>query len=77
MRDAILVETTQELNVIVVDSYGGLVGASAIKGLTWNNYASSTADAKANHVVGLFIISTRFLTAGISLVEVIGGRSLP
>jgi hypothetical protein len=62
VRDAILGETIQELSVIVVHSYGGLLGASATKGLTRNDYASSTADAKAGHVIGLFIISTRLLT---------------
>jgi hypothetical protein len=61
-----------------VYNYGGPVGASAIKGLTRkNSYDSSTADAKAGHVIGLFMIAISFLTADISFMEAIGGKSLP
>jgi hypothetical protein len=46
VRDAILVETTQKLDGIVVHSYGGLVGTSAINPMKTFYHDLSEEEAK-------------------------------
>jgi len=60
-RDAIVAETTQGRDVVlVVHSYGSMVGSSAIKGLTKSNSTSTTG----GHVVGYVMIATGFTVTG-------------
>ncbi|OAQ71082.1 alpha/beta-Hydrolase [Pochonia chlamydosporia 170] len=73
-RDAITLETTAGLDVVVVvHSYGGFVGLSAIKGLS-KKTAPSTA---TGHVIGVVLIATGFNTAGMSFLDCVGGTPPP
>ncbi|KAF4969019.1 hypothetical protein FSARC_3673 [Fusarium sarcochroum] len=79
VRDAILAQTTQGLDVVVIaHSYGGGVGPSAIKGLTRKQTNdSTTADTKTGHVIGLCLIGTGFVASGMSFMEFLGGKPPP
>ncbi|KAL4731536.1 hypothetical protein ACLX1H_000507 [Fusarium chlamydosporum] len=75
VRDTIVRETAQGLDVVVlVHSYGGAVGASAIKGLSRK---TAENDGNNGHVIGLFMIGTGFVAPGMSFLEGIGGKPPP
>jgi pimeloyl-ACP methyl ester carboxylesterase len=76
VRTAIEHETTQEKRdvVVVVHSYGGLVGESAIKGLTGKSKSSPDENG---HVVGLVVIASGFAPMGKSFMELTGGVPPP
>ncbi|PCD34153.1 hypothetical protein FGRA07_08471 [Fusarium graminearum] len=75
VREAIMTETAQEQDVVVLaHSYGGAVGASAVKGLSQKNSESNKGNG---HVIGLFLIGTGFAAPGISFLEAIGGKPPP
>jgi pimeloyl-ACP methyl ester carboxylesterase len=77
VRDAILAETTHGRDaVVLVHSYGGAVGASAIKGLTKKHEDSST-DTATGHVIGLFMVSTGFTVTGLTFLDRFGGKPPP
>jgi pimeloyl-ACP methyl ester carboxylesterase len=60
-REAIQAETTQGRDVVVVvHSYGGIPGQSAIKGLARPKDTTAAA-AKSGHVIGLIIIASGFV----------------
>lgn len=77
VRDVILSETTQGNNdvVVIVHSYGGLVGASAIKGLTKSNTLGT--DNAQGHVIGLFMIACGFAVDGKAFLDHFGGNAPP
>ncbi|TVY39210.1 hypothetical protein LOCC1_G004100, partial [Lachnellula occidentalis] len=79
VRDAIVAETSGGRNVVVVvHSYGGLVGSSAIKGLTQDKQDGiSPAKSASGHVIGLVMISTGFAQTGLSFLDGIGGTPPP
>jgi pimeloyl-ACP methyl ester carboxylesterase len=79
VRGAILAETTQGLDVVVVvHSYGGFVGASAIKGLTKpSNQKETRPSATDGHVIGLALVASGFVVGGLSFLEALGGKPPP
>ncbi|PNY29236.1 Uncharacterized protein TCAP_00849 [Tolypocladium capitatum] len=79
VRDAIVAETTQGRDVvIVVHSYGGHVGNSAIKGLTRNTHdAAPSAKGSSGHVVGMAMVATGFTVTGVSFIDGLGGKPPP
>ncbi|RGP77213.1 alpha beta-hydrolase [Fusarium longipes] len=75
VREALISETTQGRDVVIlVHSYGGAVGASAIKGLS--RKTAEAGDDKG-HVIGLFMIGTGFVAPGMSFLDGIGGKPPP
>jgi pimeloyl-ACP methyl ester carboxylesterase len=80
VRDAIVGETTQGIDVVVVaHSYGGLLGSSAIKGLTRGRAKpdSSPATTPTGHVIGLAMIATGYAKAGLCFIDATGGNPPP
>ncbi|KAM5344248.1 hypothetical protein ACJ41O_012785 [Fusarium nematophilum] len=78
VRDSIVAETSQGINVVVVvHSYGGAVGSSALKGLTPPNSALPSAGETTGHVIGLFMIATGFVVAGLTFLDGLGGKPPP
>ncbi|QSZ34271.1 hypothetical protein DSL72_005861 [Monilinia vaccinii-corymbosi] len=80
VRDVILSETKQGRDVmIVVHSYGGAVGQSAVKGLTRRkpDALQSTGDQPAGHVIGLAMMACGFGQTGVSFIDAIGGTPPP
>jgi pimeloyl-ACP methyl ester carboxylesterase len=79
VRDAIVAETTQGRDVVVVvHSYGGAVGASAIKGLTRpKQIGSSSAKGPFGHIIGLVMLASGFGPTGVSFIEGLGGKPPP
>jgi len=74
IRDAIIPETTEGRDVvIVVHSYGGYVGASAIQGLT----KSKDSTSSGGHVVGIAMMATGFAVTGLSFLDGLGGKPPP
>jgi pimeloyl-ACP methyl ester carboxylesterase len=90
-REIIAAETTQGRDVVVVmHSYGGIPGQSAIKGLTRPKNAGSTdtttpsstsssssSSGKSGHVIGLVIIASGFVVPAKSFLEGMGGQPPP
>jgi pimeloyl-ACP methyl ester carboxylesterase len=79
VRASIIAETTQGRDVIVVvHSYGGAVGQSAIKGLIRpkHNAPSSKSDP-SGHVIGLAMMASGFGQAGMSFLDGLGGKPPP
>jgi len=73
VRAAIIGETTQGRDVaVVVHSYGGFVGSSAIKGLTKPKQA--TPSSANGHVLGLILIASGFVLSGVSFLGGFGGK---
>ncbi|KAK5996464.1 Alpha/beta hydrolase nvfD-like protein [Cladobotryum mycophilum] len=73
-RELILAETTQGRNVVVVaHSYGGLLGSSAIKGLS----IKDKQDETHGHVVGIVLIGTGFVITGMGFLEGFDGKPPP
>jgi len=78
-RNAIVAETTQGRDVVVVVwSYGSIVGSSAIKGLTRHEQdIPSSGNKQSGHVKGLALISTGFAQTGSTFMEGAGGKPPP
>nr|CEG05211.1 unnamed protein product [Fusarium clavum] len=75
VRDAIGEEISVGRDVVlVVHSYGGAVGASAIKQLSRK---TAINDEGKGHVIGLFMVATGFAAPGMSFLEGIGGKPPP
>lgn len=73
VRESILAETTQGRNVVViVHSYGGAVGSSAIKGLTQH-----PKDDPSGHVIGYVMIATGFTVTNKTFLEGFDGKPPP
>lgn len=82
-QEVIREETDQGRDVILaVHSYGGAVGATAVKGLTntvgetktdSNNPPAGTPSAKKGHVVGLVLVATGLVQTGKGFMEALGG----
>jgi pimeloyl-ACP methyl ester carboxylesterase len=73
-RDTIESKTSQGLDVVVVvHSYGGWVGQSAMKG-----FAHSTNEAapegKPGHVIGLVLIASTYCQTGLTFLDAAGGK---
>ncbi|TGO08135.1 hypothetical protein BTUL_0224g00080 [Botrytis tulipae] len=80
VRNTILSETKQGRDVIlVVHSYGGAVGQSAVKGLTRRHPddLASTDEKPTGHVVGLVMMACGFAQTGLSFIDAIGGTPPP
>lgn len=60
--------------VLVVHSYGGQVGNSAVKG--FSRQSQGRADAAAN-VIGLVMMATGFTATGVAFLEAMGGTPPP
>lgn len=73
VRNAILAETSQAKNVVlIVHSFGGSVGASALKGLA--RLKSQSAELKGKgHVIGMIMLASFFQTTGSSFAGHLGG----
>ncbi|CAG7566160.1 unnamed protein product [Fusarium equiseti] len=75
VREAITAEISSGRDVVLaVHSYGGAVGASAIKQLSRK---TATNDEGKGHVIGLFMVATGFAAPGMSFLEGIGGMPPP
>ncbi|KAM0426476.1 hypothetical protein ACHAPT_008167 [Fusarium lateritium] len=73
VREAIQAETTQGRNVVVVvHSFGGSVGSSALKGFT-----SKPEDGVSGRAIGFFMIATGFVPTGITFLDLFGGKPPP
>ncbi|KAF4624451.1 hypothetical protein G7Y89_g13720 [Cudoniella acicularis] len=79
VRDLIVAETTQGRDVVVVvHSYGGGVGVSAIKGLTKQKQNASTLSTDpSGHVIGVAMMASGFGATGVGFLEGIGGQPPP
>jgi len=76
-QDKIQAETSQGHNVIVVvHSYGGIVGQSAVKGFTRTQDAPSSA-ANKGHVIGLITMASTFAQEGMAFLDATGGQPPP
>ncbi|KAJ6788726.1 hypothetical protein PWT90_03924 [Aphanocladium album] len=75
VQEVIRQETDSGNNVVlVVHSYGGQVGNSAVKG--FSPKSEGRADAKGN-VIGLVMMATGFTTPGVAFLEAMGGTPPP
>lgn len=80
VRDVIKSQTSQGKDVVVVvHSYGGAVGVSAIKDLTRQKTDASTAatDSSQGHVIGIAAMATGFGPSGTTFLEALGGNPPP
>lgn len=76
VRDAIVAETTQGRNVVlVVHSFGGAVGSSAMKGLTLQK--PSSQHEGTGHVIGFFMIASGFVITGKTFLDGFDGKPPP
>ena len=78
-RNSITAETTQGRDVVVVvHSYGGQVGNSAIKGLVQQKQDDSlSAKDSSGHVIGLILLASGFTQTGVSFIDGLGGKPPP
>lgn len=69
-RDLIVGETSVGHNVVVVvHSYGGFVGSSAVKGLTRPKQGgSSVTKDGSGHVIGMVMLASGFAQTGVSFI---------
>lgn len=75
IRDAVVAEIDQKRNVVlIVHSYGGAVGASAIQGLTRFREGANPSDPA---VIGIFMMATGFMVAGKTFLDHSGGKPPP
>ncbi|KIV99839.1 uncharacterized protein PV09_08508 [Verruconis gallopava] len=73
-QDMIRSETSQGRDVVVVvHSYGGVVGQSAMKGFT----VTKDSGNNTGHVIGQFIIASGFAIAGMTFLDGTGGVPPP
>jgi len=80
VRNPIIAETTQGRDVVLVlHSYGGVPGESAVKGLIPNKQdgASTQESTGTGHVIGITVIASGFLPTGLRLLEAFGGKPPP
>ncbi|OAP59539.1 hypothetical protein AYL99_06837 [Fonsecaea erecta] len=79
VRNAIVAETSQGRDVVVVmHSYGGIPGQSAIKGLTSPKWETDTAESKkTGHVIGLILMASGFVVPAKSFIDGMGGQPPP
>ncbi|KAJ5494424.1 hypothetical protein N7463_010511 [Penicillium fimorum] len=71
-REAILTETINGRNVVVIaHSYGGMVGNSAIKGLTEPRdfTESQNQTSTTGYVIGLILIASGFTLSGLAFMD--------
>lgn len=75
VRDAITAETTQGRDVVVIlHSYGGPVGQTAIKGHTRPKEDKTDS---SGHVIGLAIMASGFAIGGKNFIDGSGGKPPP
>lgn len=76
VRTSITTEAKQGRDVVVVvHSYGGMVGASAVKGLTQHKQdASASTESHSGHVIGIAMVATGFVMTGVSFIDGFGGK---
>lgn len=75
VREVIAEEISFGLDVVLaVHSYGGGVGASAIKQLSRK---TASSDEGKGHVIGLFMVATGFIAPEQSFLEGLGGKPPP
>lgn len=79
VRNSILEETTKGKDVVVVThSYGGAVGASAIRGLTRPRDSEGHPEPNnLGHVIGLILIASGFMITGKNFIEGFNGTPPP
>ncbi|KAJ5827346.1 hypothetical protein N7447_004109 [Penicillium robsamsonii] len=80
VREAILTETINGRNVVVIaHSYGGMVGNSAIKGLTQpRDFTESQNQAPTTgYVIGLILIASGFTLSGLAFMDPFFGHPPP
>jgi pimeloyl-ACP methyl ester carboxylesterase len=76
-QDIIQTHTSQGRNVIVVvHSYGGIVGQSAMKGFTLSKDAQASPTNKG-HVIGLITMASTFSQTGMAFLDATGGKPPP
>jgi pimeloyl-ACP methyl ester carboxylesterase len=72
VRDPIIAETTAGRNVVViVHSYGGAVGCSAVKGFT------SPSTGRPGRVIGIASMASGFGPSGVCFIDNFGGKPPP
>lgn len=77
VRNAITAETTQGHDVVlVVHSYGGAVGQSAIKNLTIPKLGCEKEEGKG-YVIGMVMLASGFGITGMSFIDGLGGTPPP
>ena len=74
-----MAETTRGRDVVVVlHSYGGAVGSSAVKGLTRRKQdITSSTGVSSGHVIGIIMIASGFIAIGVGFLEAFGGKPPP
>lgn len=79
VRDSIVDETIQGRDVVVVvHSYGGMVGESAIKRLTRHKQDGSSSEKDpSGSVIGIVMLATGFVQTGVSFIDGTGGKPPP
>ena len=79
VRNSIVVEVTQGRDVVVVvHSYGGVVGSSAIKGLVRHEQdVSLSGKNQSGHVLGIVMLASGFAQTGVSFLDGMGGKPPP
>lgn len=79
VREVIRAETSQGHNVVViVHSYGGLVGVSAAKAFTLQSHDDTPTAADATgHVIGFCLIATGFAVTGMCMLDATDGKPPP
>jgi len=76
-QQAIQAETSQGRNVVVVvHSYGGVVGQSAMKGFTRQKDAAAPS-TRTGYVTGLIVIASGFAQPGMAFLDGFGGNPPP
>lgn len=79
VQKAIRSQTTQGRDVVlVVHSYGGLIGSSSIKGFARTHHDSSVSSSTSSgHVIGMAMMATGFAITGKTFLEGTGGKPPP
>lgn len=79
IQEAIQSQTSQGRDVIlIVHSYGGLIGSSSIKGFARKHHDSSVpSSTSSGHVIGMAMMATGFAITGKSFLETTGGKPPP
>ena len=76
VQDAIASQISEGRNVVlVVHSYGGQVGNSAVKGFVRG--AQMAGSDTTGHVIGLAMMATGFTVTGLSFIDGVGGKPPP
>ncbi|KAF2158581.1 hypothetical protein M409DRAFT_71563 [Zasmidium cellare ATCC 36951] len=77
-RSAITLETSRSRDVVVIaHSFGGMVGNSAIKGLSRSKSAKSNENITSGAVIGLVLIASGFTLTGLSFMDPMFGIPPP